>query len=118
MQTAKEACLSQGLPPERYHQELFTPPTLTRPVPAAVSLTVNGVTFEGDNQLPLLRQAELAGISLPHSCRAGFCGSCKVRVLRGEVSQPETPGLSVEERKNHYALSCCCIPLTTTTIEV
>lgn len=112
MQTARAALLSKGLPQAQYHQEAFTLATVVHAEPAPVSLTVNGVTFEGDNQSPLLPQAELAGIPMPHSCRAGFCGSCKVRVLSGKVSHPEMIALTAEERKNHYALACCCVPLT------
>ncbi len=118
MQMVKEALLSQGLPPEQYHQEVFSRSVVVNVEPARVSLTINGKTFEGDNQSTLLNQAERAGFSLPHSCRAGFCGSCKVRILSGEVSQPETPALSAAERENHYALACCCVPRGNLRVEI
>lgn len=118
MQTVKAALLSQGLPPAQYHQEVFTVGATVTAVPIQLSLTVNGVVFNGDNQSPLLHQAERVGITLPHRCRAGTCGRCKVRICAGEVSQPDMPALSGQERENHYALACCCVPLTDLRVEV
>ena len=34
----------------------------------------------------LLEQLEQQGIRVPYSCRAGICGSCRIRLEEGEVS--------------------------------
>lgn len=69
-------------------------------------------TITGNNQQTLLEQGEDAGLILPYSCRAGMCGSCKVKLEQGEVEQLCQDGLSDEEQQQGYILSCSCTPLT------
>lgn len=69
-------------------------------------------TISGNNRDTLLEQGEDAGLILPYSCRAGMCGSCKVKLEQGEVEQHCQDGLSEEEQKQGYILSCSCTPLT------
>ncbi|MEB3341226.1 2Fe-2S iron-sulfur cluster-binding protein [Okeania sp.] len=54
----------------------------------------------------ILHSAENQGIELPFSCRNGACTTCAVRVLSGEIHQPEAMGLSLELQKQGYALLC------------
>ncbi|MFM7427507.1 MAG: 2Fe-2S iron-sulfur cluster-binding protein [Elainella sp.] len=54
----------------------------------------------------ILMSAESQGLELPFSCRNGACTSCAVRVLSGELSQPEAVGLSPKLRADGYALLC------------
>ncbi|ARV60474.1 ferredoxin [Nostocales cyanobacterium HT-58-2] len=54
----------------------------------------------------ILHTAEKQGVELPFSCRNGACTTCAVRVLSGEIYQPEAIGLSPELRKKGYALLC------------
>lgn len=54
----------------------------------------------------ILHTAEKQGVELPFSCRNGACTTCAVRVLSGEIYQPEAVGLSPELRKKGYALLC------------
>ena len=56
----------------------------------------------------VLHQAEEQGHELPFSCRNGACTACAVRVLSGEVEQPEAMGLSPELQAQGYALLCVC----------
>ncbi len=57
---------------------------------------------------PILEGALEAGLNLPHSCKSGHCGSCRARLLSGEVSYPQTRplGLSTEEAEAGYILLC------------
>ena len=43
---------------------------------------------------------------LPFSCRNGACTTCAVRVISGEIHQPEAIGLSPDLRRQGYALLC------------
>lgn len=54
----------------------------------------------------ILHTAEHNGVDLPFSCRNGACTTCAVRVLSGEIYQPEAIGLSPELRRQGYALLC------------
>ncbi len=54
----------------------------------------------------VLHQAEEQGYELPFSCRNGACTACAVKVLSGEIYQPEAMGLSPELQKQGYALLC------------
>jgi ferredoxin len=54
----------------------------------------------------LLPSLEAQGITLPFACRHGCCTTCGVRVLRGEVFQPEALGISAALRAQGYALIC------------
>ena len=54
----------------------------------------------------ILHSAEKQGVELPFSCRNGACTTCAVRVLLGEIYQPEAVGLSPRLREQGYALLC------------
>jgi len=69
-------------------------------------------TYQGNTQESLLDQGENAGLILPYSCRGGSCGSCKAKLISGEVKQSSTDGLSVDEQQQGYILLCSCNPLT------
>ncbi|PSU23534.1 hybrid-cluster NAD(P)-dependent oxidoreductase [Photobacterium kishitanii] len=112
MVAAKKLLLKMGVSPARYHQEAFGPLRGTLAPKQTLNLNINGHIFSGDNQKTLLEQAEIAGIGLNYSCRAGFCGVCKVTLASGQVEQPDVPGLLLQERQQGKILACCCIPKT------
>jgi NAD(P)H-flavin reductase/ferredoxin len=59
-------------------------------VPKRLRIVANGQTFSASPGEKLLDAALHQGIALPHECRAGQCGSCLVRVIRGHVLGGET----------------------------
>lgn len=63
-------------------------------------------TVEVPEDRYILHSAENQGIDLPFSCRNGACTACAVRIVSGEVHQPEAMGLSPELRRQGYALLC------------
>ncbi|KGJ88545.1 2Fe-2S iron-sulfur cluster-binding protein [Colwellia psychrerythraea] len=68
--------------------------------------------YQGNQQDSLLDQGEAAGLILPHSCRGGSCGSCKAKLISGQVEQHSTDGLSEREQRQGYILLCSCHALT------
>ena len=54
----------------------------------------------------ILHSIEQQGGELPFSCRNGACTTCAVRVLSGDIYQPEAIGLSPALRRQGYALLC------------
>ena len=63
-------------------------------------------TLEVPENHYILQSAEKQGVELPFSCRNGACTTCAVRVLSGEIIQPEAIGLSLELQSQGYALLC------------
>jgi ferredoxin-NADP reductase len=61
----------------------------------------------------VLEVAKAEGISLPHACSSGTCGSCKLKVEDGEAEPiPNSiPGITSEEKCAGYTLACQCKPL-------
>jgi len=54
-------------------------------------------TWRGDDpEQSLLSLAEAEGLEPPFACRAGVCGTCKTRLLDGEVDYLSTPSATVE----------------------
>ncbi|HBY88761.1 MAG TPA: hybrid-cluster NAD(P)-dependent oxidoreductase, partial [Colwellia sp.] len=68
--------------------------------------------YQGNQQDSLLDQGEAAGLILPYSCRGGCCGSCKAKLISGQVKQNSTDGLSASEQQQGYILLCSCNALT------
>jgi ferredoxin len=54
----------------------------------------------------ILHSIEQQGHQLPFSCRNGACTTCAVRILAGDIHQPEAIGLSPELKAKGYALLC------------
>jgi len=57
---------------------------------------------------PILEAALGAGLNLPHSCKSGHCGSCRARLLAGEIHYPNGPplGITAEEVQRGDILLC------------
>lgn len=56
----------------------------------------------------VLDAALAAGLNLPHSCKSGHCGSCRARLLVGEIRYRggRPLGLSAQEERDGYVLLC------------
>jgi len=54
-----------------------------------------------------LEFAEANGITLPFGCRMGNCGSCSLKLVKGEVHYPTAPSFTPEEG---YCLTCSSVP--------
>jgi len=68
---------------------------------------------------PVLDSALAAHVNLPHSCKGGNCGSCRARLVCGEVGYPRGAplGLSDEERAHGYVLLCQAVARTDLVVE-
>ena len=54
----------------------------------------------------LLEAAEEHGIGIPSSCRQGQCGTCKTKLLAGDVRMDSEEGLDPESRGQGFVLTC------------
>ncbi len=77
--------------------------------------TSHTVTVPEDRYI--LQSAENQGADLPFSCRNGACTACAVRVISGELHQPEAMGLSPDLRERGYALLCVSYPRSELQVE-
>lgn len=65
----------------------------------------------------ILACAEKQNLEPPFSCRNGACTTCAVRVIRGNIYQPEAMGLSPELQRQGYALLCVSYPRSDLVVE-
>ncbi|MCU1762814.1 pyridoxamine 5'-phosphate oxidase family protein [Pseudomonas sp. 14P_8.1_Bac3] len=107
----------------RIHAETFGPSTLRRqPDPDAVVIdqppaasTSVPVVFQRSAKEArwqpdggsLLELAESRGLQPEFSCRGGSCGTCKTRLVSGQVNYPQPPA---EMPDDGHVLICCAIP--------
>lgn len=77
-----------------------------------VRIEPSGHVFDAAENETVLEAALRAGFTLPYSCRNGSCGTCKGRILEGEVDYGvyEAKALSPEERTQGKALFCQAVP--------
>ena len=72
---------------------------------ARVQLSVSGKTVALANGQTLLEAAEAARVEIPNVCRAGTCGTCKTRLLSGEV-ECTADVMEDSDRDDGYTFPC------------
>ena len=112
MESARDILLSMEIPDAQILQESFGQRPST-PGAADGERTAGTLTFARSRRScpisegrTLLDAAEAGGMSLPFSCRQGQCGTCMVRLLRGEVQMESEDGLSPALKAQGYILAC------------
>lgn len=84
-----------------------------------IRIQSSGREFEAAENETVLAAALRQGVMLPYSCRNGACGSCKGKLLSGQVDYGtyETKAMSEAERQQGHALFCQAKPLSDLVIE-
>ena len=105
-----------GVKPERILQESFGSPAPKNNNPQPVSavaetdVTVefarSGRTCAVRSGQTLLEAAEEHGVGIPSSCRQGQCGTCKTKLLLGNVRMDAEEGLDPDSRAQGFVLTC------------
>lgn len=107
-----------GVPPERIHRELFwvdeAPPELLReerePSGAVAEVTVvldgRSTTVTVADGVSVLEGAQRSRPDLPFACKGGVCGTCRARVVDGEVRMRRNFALEDKEVAAGYVLTC------------
>lgn len=128
---AEAALLAAGVPEERIHIERFGiagQPGAQAPVGAVlheakpgdaesarVVLVRDGLQREIQfrrEQPSILDAAAAGGIELPFSCTSGVCGTCRCKVMEGEVRMERNFALDKAEVAAGFVLACQAHPLT------
>ena len=82
------------------------PPAASGPVPVLFEHSAKEARWlPGSGSL--LELAESRGLSPEFSCRGGTCGTCRTRIVSGQVTYPQPPANLPAEGE---ALICCAVP--------
>ncbi len=69
------------------------------------------LTFDWDSKHEvILNQALELKDDLPYACQVGVCGTCRAKVIEGEVSMIENMALDQSEIDQGYVLTCQAHP--------
>lgn len=84
-----------------------------------VTIRPSGHQFQMEAGETLLESATRMGFTLRHGCRNGACGSCKGRILEGQVDYGQYQANALSENDKHagMALFCTAVPLSDIVIE-
>ncbi|SIT46407.1 Oxidoreductase FAD-binding domain protein [Paraburkholderia ribeironis] len=77
-----------------------------------VSFTKSNREIECGSGQHVLDAAKKAGVRLPASCTQGMCGTCKVKLVSGEVAMKHAGGIRQREIDQGMVLLCCSKPLS------
>jgi len=126
---AEAALLEAGVPEERIHIERFG---VALPSTGAVGAVVHEakpgdaeqakitiirdglkreISFTKD-QPSILDAASAAGLEVPFSCTSGVCGTCRAKLVEGEVRMERNFALDKNEVANGFVLTCQAHPIT------
>lgn len=118
---AEKALRELGVPRSRVHQEIFhvdeapaARPAAAIPGGATVKATLYGragswPSADGESVLEtVLRNRSDA----PYACKGGVCGTCRTRLVSGEVRMDRNFALEPEETEGGYVLACQSHPVT------
>ncbi|MGH8250185.1 MAG: 2Fe-2S iron-sulfur cluster-binding protein [Steroidobacteraceae bacterium] len=85
-----------------------------------VRVQPSGREFHARAGEPVLTGALREHLNLPHSCKVGSCGVCRVRVLKGRFEYPQGRpiGISAGEESAGYALICQARALEDLVVEI
>lgn len=84
-----------------------------------VTLNPAGAKIDVPDGDTILKACLDAGFNIPYGCRNGACGSCKGKLVAGEIDYGSysEAALSKLERDRGYALFCCARPLSDVVVE-
>ena len=130
MDATKKMLAELGMPNTHIKTEAFG---AAKPEPAPVKPQLATNTNAGDNRQvrfslsdveahagpdeTVLDVADGLDVDIENSCRAGSCGSCKVKLLRGDVDMEVDDGLEPEDKLSGYILACQAIPKSDVEVE-
>ena len=130
--SAEAALLAAGVPEERIHVERFGIAPSAQGAAQAGGAVVHEAKpgdaeaarivivrdglrrevsyFKG--QPSILDAASAAGLEVPFSCTSGVCGTCRAKLVEGEVRMERNFALDKADLANRFILTCQAHPLT------
>jgi ferredoxin len=138
MEAVRKILVELHVPNDRIKTEAFgralgKPEPLPSPVPTTVTIptaekaTTAGLptaTFAVSNKsasLPadktILDVADEIGVEIDNSCRVGTCGTCRIKLLSGNVTMAIEDGLEPDDKKQGIILACQAKSTSDVTVE-
>jgi ring-1,2-phenylacetyl-CoA epoxidase subunit PaaE len=125
VEAARALLLGRGVPPGSIHRELFyVEDVAPNPVPhrdaapngptARVTVVLDGRATELTlpRDVPVLDAAQHVRTDLPFACKGGVCGTCRARLVDGEVHMRRNFALEKDELDAGFVLTCQALPLS------
>jgi ring-1,2-phenylacetyl-CoA epoxidase subunit PaaE len=126
---AEAALLAAGVPEERIHIERFGiahkpggqvgavvhQAHASDAAKARITIVRDGLQRDflfSREQPSILDAASAAGLEVPYSCTSGVCGTCRAKLVEGEVRMERNFALDKKEVAAGYVLTCQAHPLT------
>jgi ring-1,2-phenylacetyl-CoA epoxidase subunit PaaE len=122
---AQDVLARHGVPAERVHRELFfvedSAPAPVRHAEPGVEGAASRVTLVLDGRattvllprdITVLEGAQRFRPDLPFACKGGVCGTCRAKVLDGEVDMRRNFALETSEVDAGYVLTCQSFPVS------
>jgi uncharacterized protein len=115
MEDLVPALYQWGVPESHVHFEAFGPASVkgliktlyTAPCQVGFAKSKSELTWKGEYP-SLLDFATAEGMTLDSGCRAGNCGACVAKVLKGKVTHTKTPGIPLGADE---CLTCIGVPV-------
>lgn len=124
VQDARAVLEELGVPREKVHFELFfvdePPPQLRHPdrvvegVTSDVTVVLDGrtTTHAVPRDQTVLDSAQAVRSDLPFACKGGVCGTCRAKVVDGDVEMVRNYALEPEEVEQQFVLTCQTYPVS------
>jgi ferredoxin-NADP reductase len=104
MHAAAKAC---NVPPDRVRHERFAAPAVTGDRALVVELKRSGRSVPVAADQSILDAVQASGVDAPAACRTGTCGTCAVKVLKGEPMHRDS--VLTEVDRTTGGKMCICV---------
>ncbi|SFJ81297.1 hybrid-cluster NAD(P)-dependent oxidoreductase [Celeribacter neptunius] len=131
MEGVRDMLKDAGFDMNQYYEESFdfgaeTAGTIEEPTAAPeisgetfrVSFPKTGHVVEVSPGMTILTAAKEAGLMPMSSCQRGICGTCKSKLLSGEVDMQHGGGIRKREIDQGKILICCSTPMSDVEVEL
>lgn len=126
--TVRDELIALGVPTARITLESFTPVAAmpaadpaTGETPGTATSTITFARSDRSAASPsgksILDVAEAVGVPIDFQCRSGICGTCRCKLLSGDVTMAVQDALTDEDKAEGYILACQAHPAGDVTID-
>jgi ferredoxin-NADP reductase len=114
MEAVKGAVRALGVESTRIKTEAFgtvmrdpsARPAGTAAIGGTVVFQASDTTAQATADATVLDVADAAGVFIDNACRSGTCGSCRVKLVSGDVRMAIDDALTTQDKEDGYILAC------------